>query len=456
MMSLGTSTLALGEAFDAGAIDANRQTITFPQAHFFQTGDRVAYHSDGGSVSGLSTGVDYYVIVVNSRTIRLTTNQSEALNGEAQHSFTPGDITGNTIAGTGLTGGQVVIYHAPQPVTFASTQVNFIAAYRDQNGSGTSSCTPGTTGCALAKNQSLSQVPGLNDIYFLDGNGDPFNAGFANGQVIVYHVTSPDGTSAGVAITGLQDGGVYRVVTHSCDSTGGDCIQLKHNTAFTGSVDWSASGGNYQILRTDGLDWRDYGYGAGQTIAVSNGLNTGSYTIVSVSGSTMTVSTGSSVTLTRITANLTFTHTAATQNTPEVNTITRNDVNNWNGTNLSSGTIFISGTALNNTQFTITGVNGAVLTISNGTPVQTENNVAGVLVHKAVTDTIDEGIITLTGVTSAPSPLPAPPATVSSASTFQGDVDFIRSATGDQIVRLDGLTWASNGYQTGGTIHVTG
>ena len=67
-------------------------------------------------------------------------------------------------------------------------------------------------------------------------------------------------------------------------------IQLKNNTVFTGTVDFVRSGAGDQIIRLDGNDWADDGFGAGQTVIVSSSpVSNGTYTIASVSGSIMTL-----------------------------------------------------------------------------------------------------------------------------------------------------------------------
>ena len=215
--------LALGSSFSGANVDSHREIITFTLAHNFQTGDAVSYHPESGSVPGLTDGSVYYVVVLDDSRIKLVSTHAEAVSGATPYGFTPGDISSDTIhiSGSGFTAGQALQYHAPQPKSFPSAQVDFLPIY---NGDG-------------SLNVAASQAPSANNIYFLDSDGNPMWSGFFDGDIVVYHVTQNDGITPGTAIGPLVDGHAYRVVTTFLSPS----IQLKNNTVFTGTVDFVRS-----------------------------------------------------------------------------------------------------------------------------------------------------------------------------------------------------------------------
>ena len=297
VINIDDNHLALGTAFPASGVDAHREIITFKLAHNFQTGDAVSYHPETGSVSGLSDGTVYYVVVLDDTRIKLVTTHDEAVNGATQYHFSPGDISSNTIsvAGSGFTVGQAVQYHSPTPTGFATGQVDFIPVYNSD----------GTINVAASNN------PGANNIWFLDADGNNMPSGFSDGDIIVYHVTQNDGITPGTAIGPLVDGGVYRVVTSIFTPYS---IQLKNNTAYTGLVDYTRSGAGDQIIRLDGHTWAEDGFGADQDVIVaSSAFNNGSYHISSVSGAIMTLVQSNVLTASKVTTSVTFGHTDVLQ-----------------------------------------------------------------------------------------------------------------------------------------------
>ena len=156
VLSLDDNHLALGTAFPASGVDSHREIITFKLAHNFQTGDAVTYRPEGsGSVSGLTDGTVYYVVVLDDTRIKLVSTHAEAVSGATQYHFSPSDISSNTIsvAGSGFSIGQAVQYHSPAPTSFATGQVDFIPVY---NSDGTINVARATT---RARTTSGSSTP---------------------------------------------------------------------------------------------------------------------------------------------------------------------------------------------------------------------------------------------------------------------------------------------------------
>ena len=100
-------------------------------------------------------------------------------------------------------------------------------------------------------------------------NGVPIDpsstsTGWATGGQVEYHVVSTDSDPA-VPIGGLTDGGVYRVVRTGTSSV----IQLKYNDVVTSLVDFVRSGSGDQVIRRDGGNWSDNGFGANQHVILA-------------------------------------------------------------------------------------------------------------------------------------------------------------------------------------------
>ena len=176
--------IALGAVFDADGITPERDTITFPRPHGFQPGDGVVYapgHATTRSVGGLVPETIYYVLVVDDRTIKLTTSQAAATTpGSQLREFIKDDVLlGNVIHDPGNTFADrvPVTYRAPQGKTFLGRQV------------------------AVQEFSDLSTIPDndQHNIFFPEGHT------FGDGQTVIYHHDS------GTAIGGLVDGQSYTV-----------------------------------------------------------------------------------------------------------------------------------------------------------------------------------------------------------------------------------------------------
>ena len=396
VINIDQNDLALGTTFPADSVDPNREIITFKLAHDFQTGDAVTYHPEGGaSVDGLTDGQTYYVVVLDDTRIKLVSSQNEALNGPQQYHFDPSDISGNqiTVGGSGFTVGQALEYHAPQATTFPSGQVDFVPVY---NGDG-------------SINVAASNNPAANNIWFFDSDGNSVWSGFFDGDTIVYHVTQGDGISPGTPIGPLVDGGVYRVVTTLFSPS----IQLKNNTVFNGNVDFVRSASGDEIIRLDGHNWADDGFGADQDVIVSgSAVNDGTYHIASVSGSVMTLVQMNTLTASEVTPTVTFGHTDVFDSS---HTLIRTDYWVDSSTSWTANTTFTAGGSIN---VSGAGANNGTYTIDHF-----ENSDTRMFLTSAVTDasgvtatfeqhfsaTVDEPILNLVPAKNGPGALPDAP-----------------------------------------------
>ena len=345
-----TSLIQLGAIFSASAIDPVTDTIHFASAHPFVegdqvvlgspletfdpsavddatdsfllsvptnlvTGDAVVYRNHAGApVTGLTNGTTYYVIVgVDHRTVRLAATRANALlaipvvvpiaptaeTGEldglegvlpgvqpntsyivhkiddltiklttgleaAPKSFTGGNVSGNTITITnhGFVDGQAVTYTDPGlGVSFTSQLVDaFVVAGHP----------------AIDAQGNTTYLPSLKSIYL--------PSTFATGDLVRYG--APVG---GTAITGLVNGHDYRVLQTAADTSLG-YIQLAAAAVFNlfGLTFTADSTNGDTIVLGSGLHWADFGFAAGQVITVvDTGIHNGTFTIASVSNSTL-------------------------------------------------------------------------------------------------------------------------------------------------------------------------
>src|SRR5207253_2910799 len=119
---------------------------------------------------------------------------------------------------------------------------------------------------------TLPDVPGGDNIVFLDPETGAFiNAPFSNGDLVLYDASTDDG-SAVVPIAGLQQGQIYRVVK---DALHPHVIQFKRGVAFSGSVNYDRDAG--MIIRSSG-SWVDDAYAVGQQVVItSSAVNNGTY-----------------------------------------------------------------------------------------------------------------------------------------------------------------------------------
>ncbi len=286
VVSVGTDVLLFGSQFTAAAcaagstscVNATADTIYFAAPHYFSTGDMVRYSADGGTAVGLTENTQaYYVIVVDSRTIRLTT--VDPTTATFERDFTPANIdaTDYILMGNhGLAG--AVTYHAPQPTQFSSGQVNVSIATRADG------------------SLYFTDNPGANNIGFVNADGAPVAHGFTDGEKVVYTLTSYDSNPAvGLGLSGTI---TYRVVTTSDNRL----FQLKYNDVTTQAVRFTrATGGGIVVADNVDFRWADAGFASGQTVIITgSSINNGTYNISSVSNNRMTLSGGTAFTATLI------------------------------------------------------------------------------------------------------------------------------------------------------------
>src|SRR6185503_8580343 len=215
----------------------------------------------------------------------------------------------------------------------------------------------------------LTDDPSSNKLAFVDPDSGLLLAhGLSDGDRVIYHVRSGDDLRA-MAIGGLQDGRVYRVVRINATT-----IQLKFNDVTIKEVDFvrRASGGD-QIIRIDGTSWSSNGFDAGQELLIQtpstgggSSLNNGTYHFQAVAGATLTLATTDPrVTATRIVAPVVFFQFlesvscgSGCTTTITHNRIQRTDGTSWTtNTNFANGQDFlVSGTTSNNVTYTIANV----------------------------------------------------------------------------------------------------
>ena len=70
------------DASSSSVVNTTAETIAIP-SHGLATGDAVAYESSGSAIGGLTDGTTYFVIRVDSNTIKLATTASNATAGTA-------------------------------------------------------------------------------------------------------------------------------------------------------------------------------------------------------------------------------------------------------------------------------------------------------------------------------------------------------------------------------------
>ena len=424
VIKVDNNTLELGSVFQGAGIDPTHETITFAGPHNFLEGDTVVYQPEGVSaaVAGLTAGHTYFVHVIDTHTIQLVPPLASdpTMADTAVRTFDNTAISGTTftIANNGFAEGETVTYHAPAPVTFFSGMVN--------------------VDHTLANSvESLTDHPGLSNLFFVDADGNAITTGYTAGEVVTYHVSSGTAGVAGTAIGGLIDGQQYRVVLNADGSFG-----LKNNTAVTTDVNFVRDVSGASVIRTDGLSWASAGFGVGQDVTISGSSpDNGTYTVASVNGSTMKLTANVS-TATQVTTTVDFAVVVNGSNTSYQ--ITRTDGVNWGtGTNFVGGkTIVVTGAGVNNGTYTISSVGGTggktltVTLIAGGTVITTANGVSNVTLSSAVSTTFDENQLVLTPT--------------------KDGVNTSLIYSGNTITRTDGFGWGDTSIQAGSVINVSG
>ena len=395
VISVDANDIALGSTFTGNNV--NLDTITFASPQYFQNGDAVQFAPDPG-VGGFNNTTTYYVRVIDSTHIKLTTDPTQALipltpdattgliDDPSMQTFSPGKVSGQTIniANSGFTNGELVTYHSVEPTQFTTGGVNAFATQvtdpdtnqqvtvieTDSNGNPVNN--PGANNIVIPGSGFVAGDVLLyqsNDVY---GNIQINNNNLSTGDVVTYS------NGGGPDINGLVNGAMYYVISldpntielanSMANATAGLGITLSNpggsatytlTTASNAVLSFQA--GNIGLLGGIG------GLTSGQTYKVAGNVNANSFQLES----TLTSS------------DLVFAYNTTTK----VSTITRTDGGNWLSGGFANGqTITVSGSMKNNGSFTITGITANVLTVSQ--TVTNESDTSNV--------TVDGQILTLT------------------------------------------------------------
>lgn len=108
----------LGALFGPANVNLSADTITFTKPHTFVTGDLVRFHASGGTITGLDSGAQYEVFVVDTYSIKL---RLPGTGGSATSSAV--DAATDTITTStahGYANDTPVVYHAPAGIEIVS------------------------------------------------------------------------------------------------------------------------------------------------------------------------------------------------------------------------------------------------------------------------------------------------------------------------------------------------
>jgi hypothetical protein len=190
VLGVDSGRIRLGADFDAAAVEAATDIITFRNAHGLQTGDRVIYNRGANlSIINGSTPIALFALVIDGFRIKLLDyNPTSGLTTDLVRGGSAVNTSTDriTIAGHGLNSGDLVTYRRPVADTFNAAEVDL----------------------------NLSRTaadPGANNI-FLAGHR------FQTGDAVVYG-TSLNGTAnTGTVIAGLVRGTTYFVIRVNADT----------------------------------------------------------------------------------------------------------------------------------------------------------------------------------------------------------------------------------------------
>jgi hypothetical protein len=189
VLVIDNKTIQLGSEFDAAKIDPKFNTIKFKGNHGLNDGDKVVYEAKGGiAIGGLTSGNTYYVKVIDSQTIKLTTDPN----------YTP--IT---------QGAQIDDIDTTKPATIIAMDEN----HGFQNGDALNYDT------RTAKFIVVDEIPdtGGEDSLFnlaedLINDNEIYSAshGFETNDKVIYK-------TSGVALGGLVKDGIYYIIKENDD-----------------------------------------------------------------------------------------------------------------------------------------------------------------------------------------------------------------------------------------------
>ncbi|MBI3917574.1 MAG: hypothetical protein HY322_11275 [Betaproteobacteria bacterium] len=346
VIRIDDNTVAFGNEFAGNVIDTDTEIITFGQAHNFISGDRVKYYKAPGTVtdvSGLNTAATYFVLVVDDLSIKLVDTQDKALNPQNNFkSFTPTNVVDGTDTitlpnVTDLAVGDAVTYDAPDATTFFSRQVDVTIGAPNPDGSANLTDNAAANNIHFVNDNGVSTAHG-----FVEGEHVVYNVEAISGAVIpiggltdgvTYRVHVINSTTIQLKrndviaeeVHFVYDDGTQRIVrtdgeswtangfgvgdslivtgvgdnngTYTITAASGATLTLSAAPDFKATrvnddmdfIRGAAAGDKDQIKWDDG-NWTSEGFVAGMVITVTNaGANNGSYTIDSVSTSTLTL-----------------------------------------------------------------------------------------------------------------------------------------------------------------------
>src|SRR6185436_15834635 len=149
----GSVTISLPNP--ATAVTVTNGAIHFGSAHNFNTGQQVTYSNGGGtSVGGLTSGSNYFVIVVDSTTVKLASSQANAVAGTAISLTSVGSGTGHSL--TPLPTGSARSFDAGAAAVTVSTTLSDTITFASNHNL--------TTGdIVIYKNGGGTSIGGLTD-----------------------------------------------------------------------------------------------------------------------------------------------------------------------------------------------------------------------------------------------------------------------------------------------------
>nr|MBC8509873.1 hypothetical protein [Chloroflexota bacterium] len=198
LLESATGTATTPTSFDANAaIDETEDTITFAAAHGYDNGDPVVYDDGGGSSIGLNDGQIYYVVVIDSTTIKLTDSRKKAL------AFQP-TVVELTTAGSAETHSIEALADDTVSDTMGTSADNITIATSSATFNASSGVNTGTATITVANASQLA----VGDVVVYKSNGNSAIGGLTNGAT--YYIISKATNDIQVSTT---PGGTAKILT---------------------------------------------------------------------------------------------------------------------------------------------------------------------------------------------------------------------------------------------------
>ena len=337
-----------------------------------------------GVLDGIDPATTYVVSVVDDRTIKLLTG-SEA----PSLAFTGADVAADTITivGHGFLDGQHVTYTGPGgAIEFSWDLVDAVTTVQTIEGRSVPIPKVSSTG-------DVAVDVDLDTIYVGPDHG------LTTGTVVRYH--APTG---GPAIVGLVNGQDYRVIvvtrpgaTVSAEvqlAAAGSVTAVRFSSDFFNGAAWDGD----TIRRVDGQSWAAFGFATGQVITIAGSLgNDGDWTISSVSGATLVLTTqnvildtvfaddvievtSGVIAIDRLRTSVTWTSDASNGLAYDNDIVRRADGQNWSAFGFAAGQrVFVVGSGANSDTYVIRRLDGDVMVLDM------KNRVVDTVVSEQVT-----------------------------------------------------------------------